>query len=179
MPTSRKAVSMSEFIFQPSADKVTEMLKKGCKSLFRSRNIWGFFFFHSPDILNWLNQFCSSLSKIFTFGQSPNPADFILNHLYFRDHRKHRGLEWKMLRWFNSRKSCLFYYYIFAYRYLFTSKVLTCLVSKEKLKKENALQLKEGIQEKCKIFLNYFSSAFQKKILAYFKSSIARMIHRI
>lgn len=136
------------------------------------------FFPHSPDILNWLDQFCSSLSKIFTFGQSPNLADFILNHLYFRDHRKHRGLEWKMLRWFNSRKSCLFYYNAFAYKYLFTSKVLTCLVSKEKLKKK-CTSIKGRNSRKCKIFQNYFSSAFQKKILAYFKSSIARMIHRI
>lgn len=177
MSTSRKATSMSEFIFQPSADKVTEMLKKGCRNLFSSRNTF-FFFFHSPDILNWLNQFCSNLSKIFTFGQSPNLADFILNHLYFRDHRKHRGLEWKMLRRFNSRKGCLFYYNAFACTYLFASKVLTCLVSKAKLKKK-ALQLKQRIQEKRKIFFNDFSSAFQKKILAYFKSSIARMIHRI
>lgn len=48
-----------------------------------------------------------------------------------------------------------------------------------KTEKKNALQLKEGIKEKCKIFLNYFSSAFQKIILAYFKSSIARMIQNI
>ena len=145
MPTSRKATSMSEFIFQPSADKVTEMLKKDSKSLFSSRN--AFFFPHSPDILNWLNQFCSSLSKMFTFGQSPNLVDFILNHLYFRDHRKHRGLEWKMLHRFSPRKSCLFYCNVFAYTYLFTPKVLTCLVSKDKLGKK-ALQLKERIQEK-------------------------------
>lgn len=84
MPTSRKAISMSEFIFQPSADKLQKCSKK--KKVVRVY-LDQEFFFYSPDILNWLNQFCSSLSKIFTFGQSPNPADFILNHLYFRDHK--------------------------------------------------------------------------------------------
>lgn len=53
------------------------------------------------------------------------------------------------------------------------------MFSQQRKTEKNALQLKEGIQEKCKIFFNYFSSAFQKKILAYFKTSIARMIHRI
>lgn len=144
MSTSRKATSMSEFIFQPSADKVQKCSKKAVGTYLAQKTHF-FFFFHSPDILNWLNQFSSNLSKIFTFGQSPNLADFILNHLYFRDHRKHRGLEWKMLRRFNSRKGCLFYYNAFACTYLFASKVLTCLVSKAKLgKKSTSIKAKNS-----------------------------------
>lgn len=169
---------MSEFIFQPSADKVTEMLKNAVGNYLAWETLFFFFSFHSPDILNWLNQFCSNLSKRFTFGQSPNPADFILNHLYFTDHRKHRGLEWKMLHRFNSRKSCLFYYNVFACTYLFASKVLMHLVIEAKLKKPTSIKAKNS-RDMQDILKCFFSSAFQKKILTFFKSSIARMIHRI
>lgn len=175
MPTSRKAISMSEFIFQPSADKVTEMLKKGCKCLFRSRNA-----FFPP--LSWYSELAGPVLfkpfqniHIWTKSQSGrfHPESFI-----FQRPQKTQRFRMENVTWFNSRKSCLFYYNAFAYKYLFTSKVLTCLVSKEKLKKK-CTSIKGRNSRKCKIFQNYFSSAFQKKILAYFKSSIARMIHRI
>lgn len=160
---------MSEFTSQPSADKVAEMLKKCCKDLFSSKKKKQPLFLassllppHSPDILNWLNQFCSNPSKLFTFGKSPKPEDFLLKHFYFSDHRKHRGLGWKIWYSFNSRKSCLLYYDTFACTYLFASKVLTCLVSKSSQTcthtKKGNLQLKQGIGEKkCKTFKTDFS----------------------